>query len=208
MQRNMALSSQLENRDYAGLLDAWRLTASQTAGDFNLTLWYAAVEYEIPKLIEQAIILTQRYDVVVTNPPYIGSANMDPKLSDFVKNTTPDSKSDLVCCLHRTLRPTDQTQRLPGHDTQHAWMFLSSFEKLREKLLLKDTVNMAHLGPRAFEEIGGEVVQTTSFVLCNRHIANYKGTYCRLIEPTTQQGKKICSSPAKTRYTAQQFQLL
>ena len=68
--------------------------------------------------------------------------------------------------------------------TQHSWMFLSSFEKLREKLLQKDTVNMAHLGPRAFEEIGGEVVQTTSFVLRKSHVADYKGTYCRLIDPT------------------------
>ena len=60
--------------------------------------------------------------------------------------------------------------------TQHAWMFLSSFEKLRAKLLQKDSINMVHLGARAFDEIGGEVVQTTSFVLRNGHIADYKGT--------------------------------
>ena len=58
--------------------------------------------------------------------------------------------------------------------TQHAWMFLSSFEKLRTKLLAVDIVNMAHLGARAFEEIGGEVVQTTSFVIRKNHIADYK----------------------------------
>ena len=195
---------QLENRDYAGLLDAWRLTASQTAGDFNLTLWYAAVEYEIPKLIEQAIILTQRYDVVVTNPPYMGSANMDPKLSDFVKKHYPDSKSDLFAVFIERCGQLTKPNGYQAMITQHAWMFLSSFEKLREKLLLKDTVNMAHLGPRAFEEIGGEVVQTTSFVLCNRHIANYKGTYCRLIEPTTQQGKENMFLSGENRYTAQQ----
>ena len=83
-------------------------------------------------------------------------------------------------------------------------IFRSSFEKLRAKLLLKDTVNMAHLGPRAFEEIGGEVVQTTSFVLRNSHIADYKGTYCRLIEPTTQQGKEEMFLSGENRYTAQQ----
>ena len=60
----------LEKRDYVGLLRAWNLTASQTTENLNLTLWFAAVEHEIPKLIEQAIILTQGYDVVVTNPPY------------------------------------------------------------------------------------------------------------------------------------------
>lgn len=53
--------------------------------------------------------------------------------------------------------------------TQHAWMFLSSFEKLRAKLQLIDTVNMAHLGARGFDEIGGEVVQTTSFVMRSSH---------------------------------------
>ena len=70
--------------------------------------------------------------------------------------------------------------------------------------MLKDTVNMAHLGPRAFEEIGGEVVQTTSFVLRNSHIADYKGTYCRLIEPTTQQGKEDLFLSGESRYVAQQ----
>ena len=169
-----------------------------------MTLWYAAVEYEIPKLIEQAIILTQRYDVVVTNPPYIGSANMDPKLSDFVKKHYPDSKSDLFAVFIERCGQLTKPNGYQAMITQHAWMFLSSFEKLREKLLLKDTVNMAHLGPRAFEEIGGEVVQTTSFVLCNRHIANYKGTYCRLIEPTTQQGKENMFLSGENRYTAQQ----
>ena len=88
--------------------------------------------------------------------------------------------------------------------TQHAWMFLSSFEKLREKLMLKDTVNMAHLGARAFDEIGGEVVQTTSFVLRRSHLADYKGTYCRLIEPTTQQGKEDLFLSGENRYIAQQ----
>jgi hypothetical protein len=88
--------------------------------------------------------------------------------------------------------------------TQHAWMFLSSFEKLREKLLQKDTVNMAHLGARAFEEIGGEVVQTTSFVLRGSHIAGCKGVYCRLVEPTTQNGKEHMFLAGKNRYESAQ----
>lgn len=88
--------------------------------------------------------------------------------------------------------------------TQHSWMFLSSFEKLRKKLLRKDTINMAHLGPRAFEEIGGEVVQTTSFVMRKSHVAEYKGTYCRLIDPPTQRGKEDMFLAGKNRYTAQQ----
>ena len=88
--------------------------------------------------------------------------------------------------------------------TQHAWMFLSSFEKLRTKPLAVDIVNMAHLGARAFEEIGGEVVQTTSFVIRKSHIADYKGEYCRLIEPTSQQGKEDMFLAGENRYAADQ----
>ena len=88
--------------------------------------------------------------------------------------------------------------------TQHAWMFLSSFEKLRTKLLATDIVNMAHLGARAFEEIGGEVVQTTAFVMRKSHIAAYNGLYCRLLEPTTQQGKEDMFLAGKKRYAADQ----
>ena len=83
-------------------------------------------------------------------------------------------------------------------------MFLSSFEKLREKMMLTETVNMAHLGARAFEEIGGEVVQTTAFVRCINHIDGYKGTYCRLIEPTTQKGKEEMFLAGANRYIANQ----
>ena len=88
--------------------------------------------------------------------------------------------------------------------TQHAWMFLSSFEKLREKMMLTETISMAHLGARAFEEIGGEVVQTTAFVRCANHVEGYKGTYCRLIEPTSQQGKEEMFLAGQNRYTANQ----
>jgi hypothetical protein len=74
--------------------------------------------------------------------------------------------------------------------TMHSWMFLSSFEKLRERLLSIDTVNMAYLGARAFKEIGGEVVQTTSFVFRKSNTSKFKGTYYRLIDPNTQDGKE------------------
>ena len=163
----------------------------------------AALNTILP-LIHVAEALAQKYDVVVTNPPYMGSANMDARLSEFVKKHYPDSKSDLFAVfIERCGQMTDKN-RYQAMITQHAWMFLSSFEKLRAKLLLKDTVNMVHLGPRAFEEIGGEVVQTTSFVLRNSNIADYKGTYCRLIEPTTQQGKEDMFLAGENRYTAQQ----
>jgi len=135
-------------------------------------------------------LLSQKYDVVVTNPPYMGASGMSTKLSDFVKMNYPDSKSDLFAVFiekcSELLKPTGHQAMI----TQHAWMFLSSYEKLRDKLLQHEIVNMVHLGARAFEEIGGEVVQTTSFVLSNRHTIDYKAVYYRLTEPNTQQGKE------------------
>ena len=170
----------------------------------DISLYRESALNTILPLIRVAEVLAQQYDVVVTNPPYMGSSNMDARLSDFVKKRYPDSKSDLFAVFIERCGQMTGKNRYQAMITQHAWMFLSSFEKLRAKLLLKDTINMAHLGPRAFEEIGGEVVQTTSFVLKNSHIADYKGTYCRLIEPTTQQGKEDMFLAGKNRYTAQQ----
>ncbi len=88
--------------------------------------------------------------------------------------------------------------------TQHAWMFLSSFEKLRAKLQLIDTVNMAHLGARGFDEIGGEVVQTTSFVMRSSHTKGYKGTYCRLIDGDSEKAKADMFVSGENRYVAEQ----
>ena len=194
----------LEKRDYVGLLQAWNLTASQTTENFNLTLWFAAVEHEIPKLIEQAIILTQGYDVVVTNPPYMAVSNAGAKVNDYVKKNFPDSKADMFAVFIERCGQMAKKNGYQAMITQHAWMFLSSFEKLRTKLLSVDIVNMAHLGARAFEEIGGEVVQTTTFVIRKSHIADYKGEYCRLIEPTSQQGKEDMFLAGENRYAADQ----
>jgi len=170
----------------------------------DISLYRENVLNTVLPLIQVAEVMAQKYDVVVTNPPYMGSSNMDTRLSEFVKKHYPDSKSDLFAVFIDRCGQMTGKNRYQAMITQHAWMFLSSFERLRAKLLLKDTVNMVHLGPRAFEEIGGEVVQTTSFVLRNSHIADYKGTYCRLIEPTTQQGKEDMFLSGENRYTAHQ----
>lgn len=155
-------------------------------------------------LLKQAKIMAEKYEVVCTNPPYMGGSGMDKDLSIYVKNNYPDSKSDLFAAfIEKCLQLTKQNC-YTSMVTMQSWMFLSSFEKLREKLLLTDTVNMAHLGARAFDEIGGEVVQTTSFVLRKSHTENYNGTYCRLIEPKTQKGKENMFLSCENRYIAQQ----
>lgn len=161
-------------------------------------------QVSLQKVVRLAKTLGQKYDAVVTNPPYMGASGMGVKLSKYVKDNYPDSKSDLFAVFIEKCGEMAKKNGYQAMITQHAWMFLSSFEKLRNKLQMMDIVNMAHLGPRAFEEIGGEVVQTASFVIRDSHIGKYKGTYCRLIEPTTQQGKEKMFLDAENRYFSEQ----
>lgn len=158
----------------------------------------------LQRLAAQAKIMARKYDVVVTNPPYMGSSGMGARLAEFVKKQYPDSKSDLFAVFMERGREYVKVNGYLAMITQHAWMFLSSFEKLRAKLMEIDTVNMAHLGARAFEEIGGEVVQTTAFVMQNRHVHGFKGMYARLIEPTTQDGKEEMFLDGQNRFSARQ----
>lgn len=151
-------------------------------------------------LIDIAETMERKYDVVVTNPPYMAVSNGGARLNDYVKKNYPDSKADLFAVFMERCGMMTCQNHYQAMITQHSWMFLSSFENLREKLLQKDTVNMAHLGARAFEEIGGEVVQTTTFVMRKSHIAEYQGTYCRLIKPTTQKGKEDLFLTGSNRY--------
>ena len=158
----------------------------------------------LQRLINIGEALSQQYDVVVTNPPYMAVSNAGVKVNDYVKKNFPDSKADMFAVFIERCGQMTKKNGYQAMITQHAWMFLSSFEKLRTKLLAVDIVNMVHLGARAFEEIGGEVVQTTSFVIRKSHIADYKGEYCRLIEPTSQQGKEDMFLAGENRYAADQ----
>ena len=162
----------------------------------------APLQERLQQLIAVAETLAQKYEVVVTNPPYRGVADLEAKLSNYIKKNYPDSKSDLFAVFMEACHNMTAENGYQAMITMHSWMFLSSFEKLRAKIRKLNIVNMVHLGARAFEEIGGEVVQTTSFVLTNKHIDGYKGTYCRLVEPTTQAGKEEMFLAKENRYVA------
>ena len=160
---------------------------------------------ELLPLVQVAEALAQKYDVVVTNPPYMGSSGMSIKLSDYVKSDYPDSKSDLFAVFIERCGQMTKKNGCQAMITQHAWMFLASYENIRKKISKKAIMNMAHLGARAFEEIGGEIVQTTSFVIGNTFLNNYLGTYCRLVDPTTQTGKEELFIKGKERYISNQL---
>ena len=145
---------------------------------------------QLIRLIDIGETMSRKYWVTVTNPPYAGTSNLSANINIFVRKNYPDSKSDLFAVFIERCRQMTADNGFQAMITQHSWMFLSSFEKLREKMMQSETVNMAHLGARAFEEIGGEVVQTTAFVRCRSQVFSYKGTYCRLVDPTSQNGKE------------------
>ena len=155
---------------------------------------------ELLPLVQAAEALAQKYDVVVTNPPYMVPSSGGNKLNEYVKKEYPNSKADMfsvfIECCNRHIRENG----LQAMITQHSWMFLSSFEKLRELVFLSDVINMVHLGAHGFEEIGGEVVQTTAFCLRKSGLKKYKATYCRLTQGDSQDKKEKLFLETVNRY--------
>ncbi|WP_176692345.1 BREX-1 system adenine-specific DNA-methyltransferase PglX [Liquorilactobacillus vini] len=148
------------------------------------------LKHKLINIVKTASLLSQKYTISVTNPPYMGSGKMNQVLKKYVQKKYPDSKADLFSVFMEKVGDLTSKSGYFAMITQHSWMFLSSFEALRKKLQSKTIINMAHLGPRAFEEIGGEVVQSTAFVMFNQKLENYIGTYERLINYNSQRAKE------------------
>ena len=214
MQLEGLLDTLTDAKEYGSILNVegynWDLlrrfvAAEDTDGQISMdSVGVEDTAEQLNRLIDIGETMARKYWVTCTNPPYAGTSNLSANVNNFVKKNYPDSKADLFAVFIERCRQMTGSNGFQAMITQHSWMFLSSFEKLREKMMLTETVNMAHLGARAFEEIGGEVVQTTAFVRCANHVDGYKGTYCRLIEPTSQQGKEDMFLAGKNRYTANQ----
>jgi len=135
----------------------------------------------LKNIIKQSKILSKKYTVVITNPPYMGNSSMNVRLNDYLKKNFPNSKSDLFAVFIE--RCNKLTEIYLAMITQQSFMFLSTYEKLRLELIYNSTIiNMVHLGAHAFEEIGGEVVQATSFILRHQLIKNYLSTFHRLTD--------------------------
>ncbi|SPF40065.1 Eco57I restriction endonuclease [Candidatus Desulfosporosinus infrequens] len=180
-----------------------RFTMDCHLGQLNIyTEGIDQTERILLEILSFAEIMTQKYDVVVTNPPYMGSSGMGAKLSEYVKKNYPDSKSDMFAVFIEKCGKMLNSAGFQAMITQQSWMFLSSYEKLRTKIVQRDIVNMAHLGARAFEEIGGEVVQTTVFVLRNISVAGYLTTYLRLVDYKSQSAKENAVLRGDNKYTA------
>ena len=140
----------------------------------NINLNSELVLNNLLPLVQIAEILAQKYDIVCTNPPYMGSSGMSAKLLNYVKKNYPDSKSDLfACCIEKGNKMTT-TNGFNCMVTMQSWMFLNSFEKMRTRLLrTKDIINLMHMG----NMVMGIAFGTAVTVFRNNHISGYKGTY-------------------------------
>ena len=170
---------QIKPLGYEGLKEAWETSAAATAGDINMVMWYDAAKDAVAQLIEQAIMLSQKYDAVVTNPPYMGASGMGAKLSEFVKEKYPDTKSDMsTVCMERTIGMCKNAGYMAMINIP-VWMTLPSYEELRKNILNNNTlITVVHPGRGIF----GSDFGTVTFVINKSSVLNYRGIYCKLFE--------------------------
>ena len=164
------------------LSDSTRLLIKQTIEYWhNQEFVPEAILTRIPAF-ELILALTEKYHALVMNPPYMGGGNMNEVLSKYVKKEYPEGKSDLfstfmVLAINRLI-----TNGKYGMINMHSWMFLSSFEALRHEVINHQKIDsLLHLGPRTFDELSGEVVQNTAFVITKVQGAS-TGIYFRLVD--------------------------
>jgi len=154
-------------------------------------LFLSSTHQKVLLALLQVDYLSPKYHVVIANPPYMGSGGMNGRLKTWVKDNYSNGKSDLFASfIERNLdlvKPNGAVAMI----TMQSWMFLSSFESLRTRIIGQNTIlSMVHLGARAFNSIGGEVVSTTSFIIENSNHHDYKGSYLNLTEGNSEEEKE------------------
>ena len=162
------------------------------------TLFDPLLREHAEDVFTQTRYLARKYAAVVANPPYMGAKNMSGELKQFVQDHYEDGKADLFAAFILCNRQFIQHGAMLGMITMQSWMFLSSFEALRRKLLDSSSIEtMAHLGAGAFDSIGGEVVSTAAFTLKNNSSSG-NGTYIRLVDVSGDDNQsKACVDAIK-----------
>lgn len=142
--------------------------------------------------LEVLLVMTKKYTAVVANPPYMGQKSMNAELKNYVNDNYQLSKSDLFAVFMEVCLSMNLQKGLMGMINQHSWMFLSSYEKLREDIVSNyGIINMLHLGAGTFEEISGEVVQSTTFIIKNeKPVKSLKGIFYRLLKTKSEDREK------------------
>lgn len=155
------------------------------------SLFAGSASAKLSRLRDELEPLAGRYDVVVANPPYMGSGNLGTWMSIWVKKNYPDEKNDICTCFIERGFTFCRDDGANAMITMQSWMFLGSYEKMRNKLLRSHSISsMAHMGTRAFGAIGGEVVSTTATVFTNS-ASGVPGNYYRLIDLGGEEEKRI-----------------
>jgi type II restriction/modification system DNA methylase subunit YeeA len=170
--------------DVGGMLKI--LESKNVSGQLFLSLTHQ----KVLQAMRQADYLSPKYHVVIANPPYMGGGGMNGRLKVFSQDNYQDSRADLFAMFIERNLDLAQHRGCIAMITMQSWMFLSSFETLRANLLISDTVlSMVHLGARAFDSIGGEVVSTTAFVIKKEKSPEYKGSYIKLTDGNSEAEK-------------------
>ncbi|AVQ27161.1 BREX-1 system adenine-specific DNA-methyltransferase PglX [Fusobacterium ulcerans] len=145
---------------------------------------------KIKGMIHQQKIMADKYEVVITNPPYMSSSGMDEKLKKYVEKNYKNSKSDMFSLFIEKCEEFTKENMYTSMITMHSWMFLSSFENLRKNIIENTEIqNLTHLGTRAFADIGGEVLQTVAWVSKNK-MPEISGNYIRLVDYNSAEWKE------------------
>lgn len=169
--------------DLAAIRDAIALTGADG-------LFGSSSKERLQRALDTCETLARRHDCVVANPPYMGSSSFGPFMSKWVKKNYPDVKSDLCTCFIERGSSLTKDRGYAAMVTMQSWMFLGSFEKMRSSLIgSKSILSMLHLGPRAFDAIGGEVVNVTADVVYNGRAA-CEGAYVRLVDINGSDAKR------------------
>ena len=146
---------------------------------------------KLPILIKQAEILSNKFEVCITNPPYLGRKGMSTNLINYIDKKYEICKKDLFAIFILVIKKLTKYNGFTAMITQQSWMFISSYSHLRDYLINeKGLISLLHLGSNTFEEINGEVVQSTSFAFRNRMLENYVGTYIKLTNYDNEEKEK------------------
>jgi hypothetical protein len=173
--------------DECAIADVRRAIEAKDLGD---QIFLRETHVKVLRVLEQAEALTQRYHVVVANPPYMGGKQMNLFLKEFAKLSYPTAKADLFSMFIERGLSLAVARGTSAMITMQSWMFLSSFEEMRVTLCSQKTlVSMVHLGAQAFDSIGGAVVQSTAFVLRNAPPRGEPSTFVRLVDGRSEAEK-------------------
>lgn len=176
-----------DSSDIAAISEAIELCGGLQSG-----LFAGNTQEKLEDALADCEALSSKFSCVVANPPYLGSSAFDPFMSKWIKKNYADVKSDLCTCFITRIFSLTEEAGLAGLATSNSWMFLSSYENLRQQLVATKTIDsLVQLSVHGFHGIAAQVC---TFVIRNKHVAGYRGGYIRLNDFdhwSLQEGKTL-----------------